>query len=139
MPAAIRFVLDVNSSATRADERQKLLHVSLLHLPQSHPSYCCDLLASIGTPVQEGAGHAVLSAYVEVVFDNSDGRFPVRHLHVRELSVLIEEASTDTRSWFLQVDKDEVRLRRTINKKKDEYQLDKKKITWANMIDYLPL
>jgi len=28
--------------------------------------------------LQEGAGHAVMSAYVEVVFDNSDGRFPVR-------------------------------------------------------------
>ena len=28
--------------------------------------------------LQEGAGHAVLSAYVEIVFDNSDNRFPVR-------------------------------------------------------------
>jgi hypothetical protein len=28
--------------------------------------------------MQEGAGHAVLSAFVELVFDNSDGRFPVR-------------------------------------------------------------
>ena len=28
-------------------------------------------------PVQEGAGHALPTAYVEVVFDNSDGRFPV--------------------------------------------------------------
>jgi hypothetical protein len=27
---------------------------------------------------QEGAGHAVMSAYVEVVFDNSDNRLPVR-------------------------------------------------------------
>lgn len=27
---------------------------------------------------QEGAGHAVLSAYVEIVFDNSDNRIPVR-------------------------------------------------------------
>lgn len=27
--------------------------------------------------MQEGAGHAVPQAYVEVVFDNSDGRFPV--------------------------------------------------------------
>lgn len=27
--------------------------------------------------VQEGAGHAVLSAYVEIVFDNSDNRLPV--------------------------------------------------------------
>ena len=28
--------------------------------------------------VQEGSGTAVMSAYVEIVFDNSDGRFPVR-------------------------------------------------------------
>jgi len=28
--------------------------------------------------LQEGAGHAVHSAYVEVVFDNSDNRFPAR-------------------------------------------------------------
>ena len=27
---------------------------------------------------QEGAGHAVLSAYVEIVFDNADNRLPVR-------------------------------------------------------------
>lgn len=27
--------------------------------------------------LQEGAGHAVMSAYVEVVFDNSDNRLPV--------------------------------------------------------------
>lgn len=27
--------------------------------------------------MQEGAGHAVPQGYVEVVFDNSDGRFPV--------------------------------------------------------------
>ncbi len=53
--------------------------------------------------MQEGAGHAVMSAYVEVVFDNSDGRLPV--------------------------DRDEVRLRRTIGLKKDEYYLDKKHIT----------
>ena len=26
---------------------------------------------------QEGAGHAVMSAYVEIVFDNSDNRLPV--------------------------------------------------------------
>eukprot|EP00955_Chlamydomonas_euryale_P117983 366510-Chlamydomonas_euryale.AAC.28 len=27
--------------------------------------------------MQEGTGYAVPTAYVEVVFDNSDGRFPV--------------------------------------------------------------
>jgi len=26
--------------------------------------------------LQEGAGHAVMSAYVEIVFDNSDNRLP---------------------------------------------------------------
>ncbi|KAK7300360.1 hypothetical protein RJT34_11204 [Clitoria ternatea] len=49
---------------------------------------------------QEGAGHQVLSAFVEIVFDNSDNRIPV--------------------------DKEEVRLRRTIGLKKDEYFLDGK-------------
>jgi structural maintenance of chromosome 3 (chondroitin sulfate proteoglycan 6) len=44
-----------------------------------------------------------MSAYVELVFDNSDGRLPV--------------------------DKEEVRLRRTIGLKKDDYYLDKKHIT----------
>lgn len=55
------------------------------------------------TMPQEGAGHAVQSAYVEVVFDNSDGRLPV--------------------------DKEEVRLRRSIGLKKDEYQLNKRIVT----------
>lgn len=69
------------------------------HNPQQHPN---------NTPTthhktQEGAGHAVTSAYVELVFDNSDGRFPL--------------------------DRDEVRLRRTIAAKKDEYTLDRRHVT----------
>ncbi|KAG2428819.1 hypothetical protein HXX76_011519 [Chlamydomonas incerta] len=52
--------------------------------------------------LHEGAGHRVSSAWVEVVFDNTDGRFPI--------------------------DRSEVRLRRTITAKKDEYTLDKKHI-----------
>jgi hypothetical protein len=35
-----------------------------------HTHYCC-------FPLQEGAGHQVLSAFVEIVFDNSDNRIPV--------------------------------------------------------------
>ncbi|GAX82234.1 hypothetical protein CEUSTIGMA_g9662.t1 [Chlamydomonas eustigma] len=81
---AIRFVLnDVNSM--RVEERQSLLH--------------------------EGAGHAVPMAYVEVVFDNTDGRFPL--------------------------DRDEVRLRRTISKNKDEYHLDKKPINKSEVSNLL--
>ena len=72
-------------SNLRADERQKLLH--------------------------EGAGHAVMSAYAEIVFDNSDNRLPV--------------------------DREEVRLRRSIGLKKDEYYLDKKHITKAEVINLL--
>lgn len=74
---AIRFVVSDLFHNLRSEERQALLH--------------------------EGAGHQVLSAFVEIVFDNSDNRMPV--------------------------DKEEVRLRRTIGLKKDEYFLDGKHIT----------
>ncbi|XP_047269989.1 structural maintenance of chromosomes protein 3 [Capsicum annuum] len=74
---AIRFVISDLFHNLRSEERQALLH--------------------------EGAGHQVLSAFVEIVFDNSDNRMPV--------------------------DKEEVRLRRTIGLKKDEYFLDGKHIT----------
>ncbi|KAK1406338.1 hypothetical protein QVD17_41632 [Tagetes erecta] len=60
---------------------------------------------------QEGAGHQVLSAFVEIVFDNSDNRIPV--------------------------DKEEVRLRRTIGTKKDEYFLDGKHITKTEVMNLL--
>eukprot|EP00911_Craspedida_sp_UC1_P000791 UC1_evm2s604 len=73
---AIRFVLSDAFSTLRADERAKFLH--------------------------EGAGQAVMSAYVEIVFDNSDSRIPL--------------------------DAPEVRLRRTIGLKKDEYFLDSKHV-----------
>ncbi|KAL6527888.1 Structural maintenance of chromosomes protein 3 [Orobanche minor] len=74
---AIRFVISDLFHNLRNEERQALLH--------------------------EGAGHQVLSAFVEIVFDNSDNRIPA--------------------------DKEEVRLRRTIGVKKDEYFLDGKHIT----------
>ncbi|KAB5541754.1 hypothetical protein DKX38_014728 [Salix brachista] len=80
---AIRFVLSDLFQNLRNDDRHQLLH--------------------------EGAGHQVLSAFVEIVFDNSDNRIPV--------------------------DKEEVRLRRTIGLKKDEYFLDGKHIT--SMIESL--
>ena len=75
--SAIRFVLgDAYQNMTR-EERAALLH--------------------------EGAGSAVMSAYVEIIFDNSDERFP-----------------TGTK---------EVVLRRTIGQKKDEYSLNRKNTT----------
>ncbi|XP_048504676.1 structural maintenance of chromosomes protein 3 isoform X2 [Beta vulgaris subsp. vulgaris] len=61
--------------------------------------------------LREGAGNQVLSAFVEIVFDNSDNRIPV--------------------------DKEEVRLRRTIGLKKDEYFLDGKHITKTEVMNLL--
>ncbi|KAK2969893.1 hypothetical protein RJ640_015461 [Escallonia rubra] len=58
-----------------------------------------------------GTGHRVLSAFVEIVFDNSDNRIPV--------------------------DKEEVRLRRTVGLKKDEYFLDGKHITKTEVMNLL--
>lgn len=74
---AIQFVLLAPKFATlRQEDRQNLLH--------------------------EGAGSNVMAAYVEIVFDNSDGRFSV--------------------------ESDEVVLRRTVGHKKDEFFLNRKRI-----------
>lgn len=82
--AAIRFVLsDAYTHMTR-EERQGLIH--------------------------EGSG-TVMSAYVEIVFDNTDGRFPVG--------------------------KDEISIRRTIGLKKDDYSLDGKSATRSDIMNLL--
>ncbi|CAB4066480.1 Chromosome segregation protein sudA,Structural maintenance of chromosomes protein 3 [Lepeophtheirus salmonis] len=65
---AIQFVLSDEYSHLRPEQRQALLH--------------------------EGTGPRVMSAYVEIIFDNSDGRLPI--------------------------DKEEVFLRRVIGSKKDK-------------------
>ncbi|KAK1265174.1 Structural maintenance of chromosomes protein 3 [Acorus gramineus] len=82
---AIRFVLSDLFHNLRSEDRHALLH--------------------------EGAGHQVVSAFVEIVFDNSDNRIPV--------------------------DKEEVHLRRTIGLKKDEYFLDGKHITKTEVMNLL--
>ena len=61
--------------------------------------------------LHEGAGSAVMSAYVEVIFDNEDERFP-----------------TGTK---------EVILRRTVGQKKDEYSLNRKNTTKQEIMNLL--
>lgn len=82
---AVRFVLSDTFSSLRAEERVALLH--------------------------EGAGTSVLSAYVEMMFDNSDGRLPS--------------------------DRDQVALRRMVGLKKDEYLLDRKNVTKTEVFNLL--
>ncbi|KAK6462230.1 RecF/RecN/SMC [Scheffersomyces coipomensis] len=82
--AAIRFVLsDAYTHMTR-EERQGLIH--------------------------EGSG-TVMSAYVEISFDNSDGRIPIN--------------------------KPEISIRRTIGLKKDDYSLDGKSSTRSDIMNLL--
>lgn len=38
---------------------------------------CTILLCHTHTHIQEGTGPRVVSAYVEIIFDNSDNRIPV--------------------------------------------------------------
>jgi len=83
--AAIRFVLSDAYTQMGREERQALLH--------------------------EGAGSAVMSAYVELIFDNTDERFP-----------------TGT---------EEVILRRSLGQKKDEYSLNRKNSTKAEVMNLL--
>ncbi|KAJ3670865.1 hypothetical protein LUZ60_008291 [Juncus effusus] len=61
--------------------------------------------------LHEGTGHQVVSAFVEIVFDNSDNRIPV--------------------------DREEVRLRRTVTLKKDEYFLNGKHVTKDEVMNLL--
>ncbi|KAF1961017.1 RecF/RecN/SMC protein [Byssothecium circinans] len=84
--AAVRFVLGDDYENLGREERQALLH--------------------------EGSGSAVMSAYVEVCFDNSDGRF-----------------NNNGKPEFL--------LRRTIGAKKDEYSMDRKNATKREVFDML--
>ncbi|KAI1321428.1 Structural maintenance of chromosomes protein 3 [Mortierella claussenii] len=82
---AIRFVLSDAYTNMGREERQALLH--------------------------EGSGAATMSAYVEIIFDNSDNRFPTG--------------------------KDELVMRRTIGLKKDEYSMDKKSATKTDVMNML--
>jgi structural maintenance of chromosome 3 (chondroitin sulfate proteoglycan 6) len=79
--AAVRFVLGDDYYMLSREQRQNLLH--------------------------EGSGSAVMSAYVEVCFDNSEDRF--------------------------QTGKPEFFLRRTIGAKKDEYSVNRKNATKAEV------
>jgi len=83
--AAIRFVLGDAYNQMGREARQALLH--------------------------EGTGPAVMSAFVEIIFDNSDDRFPTG--------------------------KPELVLRRTIGTKKDEYTLDRKNATKTDVMNLL--
>ncbi|GAA5798475.1 hypothetical protein HPULCUR_003879 [Helicostylum pulchrum] len=83
--AAIRFVLGDAYQILSKEERQALLH--------------------------EGVGAATISAFVEIIFDNADNRFPTG--------------------------KDEVILRRSIGLTLDEYSLDKKIISKTDVMSLL--
>lgn len=82
---AIQFVLSDEYSHLRPDQRQQLIH--------------------------EGANSKIVSAYVEIIFDNSDNRLPI--------------------------DDKEVALRRQIGFKKDQYYLNKKMVTRSDVMNVL--
>ena len=83
--AAIQFVLDTGSNVLRAEDRKALLH--------------------------EGVGTHVLSAFVEIILDNTERRMPI--------------------------DKDEVVIRRAIGLKKDEYFIERKHCSKSELIALL--
>ncbi|CAB0019270.1 unnamed protein product [Nesidiocoris tenuis] len=82
---AIQFVLSDEFSHLRPEQRQALLH--------------------------EGTGPRVVTAYVEIIFDNSDNRLPI--------------------------DKEECVLRRVIGAKKDQYFLNKKMVPRTDVMNLL--
>ena len=61
--------------------------------------------------LHEGSGPKVINSFVEIIFDNSDGRLPI--------------------------EKEEVAIKRAIGLKKDQYFLDKKVVTKADILNFL--
>ncbi|KAJ8979448.1 hypothetical protein NQ317_006762 [Molorchus minor] len=82
---AIQFVLSDEYSHLRPEQRHSLLH--------------------------EGTGPRVVSAYVEIIFDNADARVPIEH--------------------------EEIYLRRVIGAKKDQYFLNKKVVPRSEVMNLL--
>ena len=75
----------------------------------SLPSY---IRATVATPIQgEGLGVSVMSAFVEIVFDNADSRIPI--------------------------EREEVTLRRSIGLKNDDYFLDGKHVAKQEVMNLL--
>lgn len=83
--SAIQFVLSDEFTHLRPEQRQNLLH--------------------------EGVGQRLGSAYVEIIFDNSDNRVPI--------------------------DKEEISLKRVIGAKKDQYFLNKKNVPRSEVVNLL--
>lgn len=121
----------------RPEERQQLLHVSPAAALQHTAVYscthcaCCPLLHAqcdhdcvCVVYHQEGTGPRVASAFVEIIFDNSDNRIPVSH------SALLAPHVMKTAPMYpAQIERDEVSIRRVIGAKKDSYYMDKKHVT----------
>lgn len=100
---AIRFVLSDAYTSMSREERQALLHEGVS---------TTTTLSAYGMFLRIPGPTVLLSPIaVEIVFDNSDNRFPTG--------------------------RDEVVLRRTIGLKKDEYSLDKKSASKADVMNLL--
>ena len=112
--AAIQFVLDhLTSTNLRTEERKALLH--------------------------EGAGAHVMSAYVEITLDNSDGRLPVDRPQVcldghtppkalRGVYLRLPPQRSRRRARVCVAFVPQVVIKRSIGLKKDEYFIDRKHV-----------
>jgi RecF/RecN/SMC N terminal domain len=100
--AAIRFVLSDAYTSMSREERQALLHEGVS---------ATTTLSAFGSWCLPSVSYNLTFFPVEIVFDNSDNRFPTG--------------------------REEVILRRTIGLKKDEYSLDKKSASKADVMNLL--
>ncbi len=85
---AIQFVLSDEFSHMRPEERQQLLHVSHISSWRQSKFSSSPLeyfqvgsyLFYPGSFLQEGTGPRVVTAFVEMIFDNTGSRIPVRNI-----------------------------------------------------------
>lgn len=76
--SAIQFVLSDEFSHLRPEQRLALLHVSTVRDAGPRQTAALETESLLLLPPQEGTGPRVISAFVEIIFDNSDNRLPVR-------------------------------------------------------------
>ena len=88
--------------------------------------------------LHEGTGPRVVTAYVEIIFDNSDNRLPVSIIKSNRQCSYPQGSKVNFFTVFiLQIEKEEIVLRRVIGAKKDQYFLNKKMVPRSDVMNLL--
>src|SRR5437868_1914766 len=100
---------------------------------RSTRSFCTTGSCDVSLAAQESTGKELMNASVEIVFDNSDNRFPVGcRILFRTFWLALLSSCCSCR----QIDETTVRIKRAIGHKKDDYWLNGKHVPYVPIFDF---